>query len=274
MCIMHSSAHVCNGEYHFTGMADDNDASCIPSSFISLFWFDGSPACIAGRANHLSLSHTHTCSFTCSFRHLINSSPPNVSANIATSAEARVFSAILPEPCHLQYPSSHISVTMHFHIFPEHYKSDCPVELTVTEKALSLSGESYNITNADGEIVFKMDGHALSIRDKCVLENHHGHGILVARKKLRTMHERWEVCKGDDFDDDKLLFSVKKSSVIDFKTHLLVFLKENESEECPDFEVKGNFFDREVQIFHGDQVIAEVRTASRSCHHIPFFVGS
>ncbi|KAH7286667.1 hypothetical protein KP509_32G017100 [Ceratopteris richardii] len=88
------------------------------------------------------------------------------------------------------------------------------------------------------------------------------------------MHERWEVCKGDDFDDDKLLFSVKKSSVIDFKTHLLVFLKENESEECPDFEVKGNFFDREVQIFHGDQVIAEVRTASRSCHHIPFFVGS
>ncbi|KAH7299617.1 hypothetical protein KP509_24G020900 [Ceratopteris richardii] len=73
------------------------------------------------------------------------------------------------------------------------------------------------------------------------------------------MHERWEVAKGEHFDDDKLLFSVKKSSVVQFKTHLEVFLKENESEETPDFEVKGNFFEREAQIFHKDQLIAEVK---------------
>ncbi|KAH7286665.1 hypothetical protein KP509_32G017000 [Ceratopteris richardii] len=148
---------------------------------------------------------------------------------------------------------------MHFHIYPEQYKADIPVELTVSEKAMSMSGESYNVTNAQGEIVFKMDGHAVSIRDRCVLQDHHGHAILVARKKLRSMHERWEVAKGEHFDDDKILFSVKKSSMVQMKTHLKVFLKGNENDECPDFEVKGNFFEREAQIFHKDQLIAEVK---------------
>ncbi|MCO5589457.1 hypothetical protein L7F22_043424 [Adiantum nelumboides] len=99
------------------------------------------------------------------------------------------------------------------------------------------------------------------MRDKCVLEDHHGHATLVARKKLRSMHEtRWEVCKGElHFDDDKLLFFVKKCSMVAFKTHLEVFLQGNENDEAPDFEVKGNFMERDVQIFHKDQLIAEVK---------------
>ena len=148
---------------------------------------------------------------------------------------------------------------MHFHVVAEHYKSNSPVEFTVTKKALSLSGESFHITDPDGNVIFKMDGHALSIRDKCTLEDPHGHAILVARKKLRSMHERWEVCKGEHFDDDKLLFSVKKSSLVQFKTHLEVFLNGNDNDEAPDFEVKGNFFEREAQIFHKDQLVAEIK---------------
>ncbi|KAI5076512.1 hypothetical protein GOP47_0008577 [Adiantum capillus-veneris] len=148
---------------------------------------------------------------------------------------------------------------MHFHVVADHHKCPSPVELTVTEKSMSLSGESYTITDPEGNVVFKMDGHALSIRDKCVLEDHHGHAILVARKKLRSMHERWEACKGEHFDDDKLLFSVKKSSMVSFKTHLEIFLQGNENDDAPDFEVKGNFFQREAQIFHKDQLIAEVK---------------
>ncbi|MCO5604526.1 hypothetical protein L7F22_058693 [Adiantum nelumboides] len=148
---------------------------------------------------------------------------------------------------------------MHFHVVAEHYKSPSPVELTVTEKKMSLSGESYTVTDPEEKVVFKMDGNALSLRDKCVLEDHHGHAILVARKKLRSMHERWEVCKGEHFDDDKLLFFVKKSSMVGFKTHLTVFLQGNENDEAPDFEVKGNFMEREAQIFHKDQLIAEVK---------------
>jgi uncharacterized protein YxjI len=76
------------------------------------------------------------------------------------------------------------------------------------------------------------------------------------------MHERWEVCRGEDFNDADQLFTVKKSSVVQFKTHLVVFLKGNEDESSPDYEVKGNFLDREGQVFHKDQLVAEVRNHS------------
>ena len=52
---------------------------------------------------------------------------------------------------------------------------------------------------------------------------------------------------------------MKKSSLVQFKTHLEVFLNGNDNDEAPDFEVKGNFFEREAQIFHKDQLVAEIK---------------
>ena len=68
------------------------------------------------------------------------------------------------------------------------------------------------------------------------------------------------MCRGEEFNDADMLLTVKKSSVVQFKTHLEVFLKGNEDEKSPDFEVKGNFLDREAQVFHKDQLVAEVKT--------------
>ena len=82
------------------------------------------------------------------------------------------------------------------------------------------------------------------------------------------MHERWEVARGGHFSDDNLLFSVKKSSVMQFKTHLEVFLPQNSEESDPDFEVKGNFFEREAQIYWRDQLIAEVKSKKKKTRKI------
>ena len=75
------------------------------------------------------------------------------------------------------------------------------------------------------------------------------------------MRERWEVLRGGGghFSDDHLLFTVRKSTVMQFDTHLKVFLPQNSEESEADFEVKGNFFQRQAKIYRGDQLIAEVK---------------
>ncbi|MCO5561486.1 hypothetical protein L7F22_015107 [Adiantum nelumboides] len=69
--------------------------------------------------------------------------------------------------------------------------------------------------------------NALSIRDRYTLLGAKENPVLTARKKLVSMHERWEVCKGEHFHDDRLLSTVKKTSMMQFKTHLTVFLTGN-----------------------------------------------
>lgn len=133
------------------------------------------------------------------------------------------------------------------------------IELTVSEKKASLSGESYEIADADGNCLFKMDGHAFSVRDKCTLLNREGCPVLTARKKLMSMHDTWEVYAGDKCEAESRLFEVKKSSFFQLKTSLDVLLNGNSNDDCPDFRIKGNFFEREAQILKGETVIAEVK---------------
>ncbi|MCO5608560.1 hypothetical protein L7F22_062771 [Adiantum nelumboides] len=162
-------------------------------------------------------------------------------------------------------------------VVSEQYCEQRSVELTVSKKALSMSGEGFRITDSEGRLFFKMDGHALSIRDRCTLLDAEGNPILTARKKhesdscmfkssffnailqLISMHERWEVCEGEHFHDDALLFTVKKTSMMQFKTHLTVFLTGNDNDDAPDYEVKGNFMEREGQILHGRDLVAELK---------------
>ena len=75
------------------------------------------------------------------------------------------------------------------YVVSEDFKSDSPVELTVSQNALSASGEGFTISDENGNVIFKMDGHALSIRDRCTLLDCDGNPILTARKKVKfTLH--------------------------------------------------------------------------------------
>ena len=135
---------------------------------------------------------------------------------------------------------------------------DYPVDLTVSQNALSLSGEGFTISDSDNNVIFRMDGHALSIRDRCTLLDAEGNPILTARKNLVSIHERWQVARGGDFEEENLILSVRKSSLLQFRTHLEVFLNDEDREA--DYEVKGNFFSREVDIYNKDgDKIAELK---------------
>ena len=47
------------------------------------------------------------------------------------------------------------------YVVSEDFKSDSPVELTVSQNALSASGEGFTISDENGNVIFKMDAEDL-----------------------------------------------------------------------------------------------------------------
>ncbi|KAK9069991.1 hypothetical protein SSX86_010389 [Deinandra increscens subsp. villosa] len=127
-----------------------------------------------------------------------------------------------------------------------------PVDLTIVKKLLALSDGNFAVTDVNGNVMFKVKGKHISLRDRRVLLDAAGNPILSFQKKLRTMHNRWVVFRGDSSDSKDIIFSAKQSSLIQFKTSLDVFLGYNEKENLCDFKVKGSWFDRSCAIYAGD----------------------
>jgi hypothetical protein len=75
------------------------------------------------------------------------------------------------------------------------------------------------------------------------------------------MHNRWEVFRGDSTNASDLLFTAKKSSIIQLKTELDVFLASNTAEQACDFKIKGSYFERSCAFYLGSSntMIAQVR---------------
>ncbi|KAB1209000.1 Protein LURP1 [Morella rubra] len=53
-----------------------------------------------------------------------------------------------------------------------------------------------------------------------------------------TAHSRWQVFRGNSIESKDLLFSARKSSMLQVKTKLHVFLANNTAEDVCDFKVK------------------------------------
>jgi hypothetical protein len=76
------------------------------------------------------------------------------------------------------------------------------------------------------------------------------------------MHNRWEVFRGDSANASDLLFTVKKSSMIQFKTEMDVFLAGNTAQQVCDFKIKGNYFDRSCAFYLGNSTTMVAQVSS------------
>ncbi|KAL5196800.1 hypothetical protein ABZP36_000312 [Zizania latifolia] len=127
------------------------------------------------------------------------------------------------------------------------------VALTVTKKAISLTDGDFTVTDANGAVVLRVKGTLFSVRHRRVLLDAAGLPILSMQEKVFSMHNRWEVFRGDSSNASDLLFSVKKSSIIQLmKTEMDVFLAGNTAEQVCDFKIKGSYFDRSCVFYLGN----------------------
>ncbi|XP_043725256.1 protein LURP-one-related 10-like [Telopea speciosissima] len=128
-----------------------------------------------------------------------------------------------------------------------------PVDLTIVRKFLAEGEGNFSVTDVNGNIIFKVKGTLLSIHCHRVLLDANDNPVLSIRKKIWTAHSKWEVFRGDSSDSNDLLFYAKRSSMVQFKTQLNVFLAgNNTNEEVCDFKIKGSWSQRSCKIYIGD----------------------
>lgn len=76
-----------------------------------------------------------------------------------------------------------------------------------------------------------------------------------------TAHDRWQAYRGESTEAKDLIFTLKRSSLIQFKTKLDVFLATNTKEDVCDFKVKGSWFERSCVVYAGESntIVAQVK---------------
>lgn len=135
-----------------------------------------------------------------------------------------------------------------------------PIDLTIVRKMMTISEGNFGVTDANGNILFKVKGKFFSFRARRVLLDAAGNPIVSFQRKIMSMHSTWKVYRGDSKDSRDLLFTVRKSSLFQFKTQLDVFLASNTSKDNRDFKIKGSWFEKSCTIYAGksSNVIAQM----------------
>ncbi|KAI4365543.1 hypothetical protein MLD38_021520 [Melastoma candidum] len=145
-----------------------------------------------------------------------------------------------------KYPPSQVAV-----VAPR-YCAPCAVDMSVVRKVMTMSRGSFDVADLSGNILFKVRGSVLSLRDRRVLFDAAGNPLLTLQRKLVSMHRRWKAYRAESCDPRDLLFSVKRSSLVQLMgMRLHVYLANNTGEECCDFRVEGSWSRNNCVIYAG-----------------------
>ncbi|KAK9072992.1 hypothetical protein SSX86_007314 [Deinandra increscens subsp. villosa] len=99
----------------------------------------------------------------------------------------------------------------------------------------------HKVNGTDRPDIFQVHREPMSLRDHLTLVDAARNPILSFRRQLITSsHKRWVVFKGKSSDSNDILFSAKRSSLIQQKRSIDVFLARNKNEDLCDFKVIRN----------------------------------
>lgn len=152
------------------------------------------------------------------------------------------------------------------------YCAPAIVDLVISRK-MSLKEGTFGVTDLQDNILFKVKGKMFSLHDKRVLLDAQDQPIVSFQQKLLTAHRRWNAFRGESSDPKDLMFTVKKSSIIQlFGTGLEVFLASNTSKDNPDFKIKGSYSESSCTIYAGDSttVICQMRRQHNNIQSLMF----
>ncbi|CAI0423979.1 unnamed protein product [Linum tenue] len=145
-------------------------------------------------------------------------------------------------------------------VISPYFLAQYPVDLTVATKIMTLGENDFTVKDVNGTIIFRIKSKLMSLHDRRKLLDAAGTVLVSLQQKLMTAHRRWLAYRGDSKDSKDLLFTVRKSSFLQMRTELDVFLAGNEKEEVPDFKIKGSFSESSCVIYLGNtnKIIAQM----------------
>ncbi|KAM3361000.1 protein LURP-one-related 10 [Capsicum galapagoense] len=127
-------------------------------------------------------------------------------------------------------------------------------DFVISRKLKTLRHGEFDVSDMNDNSMFKVRGN-FGWHDKRVIFDTADKPLVTLKQKMMTEHSRWNAYRGQNTDDKNFLFTVKTTSVFQWKrkTELVVFLANNNSKEkdC-DFLIKGSWCERSCVIYAGD----------------------
>ncbi|GLJ12001.1 hypothetical protein SUGI_0181780 [Cryptomeria japonica] len=134
-------------------------------------------------------------------------------------------------------------------VVDQQFCSETATELTIWNKSLLFSGEGFTVLDSNGDLLFRVDTYALAA-NHLILMDSQGKVLLTLRRKLPSLHHRWEGFLGDKLHGQEPVFTVMKSSILPTKECVQVFMNCGFFwKPCSDYEVEGSFSQRYCTIF-------------------------
>eukprot|EP01018_Ginkgo_biloba_P039552 Gb_09869 [translate_table: standard] len=145
-------------------------------------------------------------------------------------------------------------------IVDEQFCSSIKTTLTVWKKSLLFSGDGFTVFDSTGDLVFRVDTYGSNVNDELTLMDGGGKALLTLRRKIPSLHSRWEGFLGEKLYGQKPLFTVRRSSILSTNASVEVFM--NSSYFCRncDYQVEGSFAQRCCTIHSASRrAVAEVK---------------
>ncbi|KAJ0028839.1 hypothetical protein Pint_34996 [Pistacia integerrima] len=149
--------------------------------------------------------------------------------------------------------STHPPVANPFSIIsPQFCAHTYPVQLAIVRKVKTITDGNFVVQDINGNILFKLKAADSIFHDRHVLIDAYGNPIVTLRDKIRSIHERWQVFRGESIESSALIFSAKRASLFQSKHNVNVFLAKNTEESLCNFRIRGNWPERSSVIYAGE----------------------
>ncbi|KAL2641241.1 hypothetical protein R1flu_008828 [Riccia fluitans] len=130
-------------------------------------------------------------------------------------------------------------------------------QFIVEQKVMTLSSGKFTIYDPQGRLLFEVENKFFGIHTKRILCDGKGIPLVLLKKMNLTLRDRWEAYRGEESNDDNLLFVLKKSSIYQVKPSYDIFMAANTAMSKPDFTLKGDLFQNNYTIFFHHTPVAE-----------------
>ncbi|KAG5585020.1 hypothetical protein H5410_045454 [Solanum commersonii] len=139
------------------------------------------------------------------------------------------------------------------YVIGSQYCTPNQVDVVISRKVKTLRYGEFVVSDMNGNFMFKVKGTTFGWHDKRVILDAADNPLITLKQKILTEHSRWNAFKGESTDNKDFLFTIKTTSIFQWKTKLAVFLANNNSKEKNyDYLIKGSWSDRSCAIYAGD----------------------
>ncbi|XAR66877.1 hypothetical protein NMG60_11013246 [Bertholletia excelsa] len=120
--------------------------------------------------------------------------------------------------------------------------------LTVHKTSVFFPGDGFVAYDSRGNLVFRVESYGpdRQPRDELVLMDSSGRCLLTLRRKIPSLHRRWEGFLGERARGQEPIFSVHRSSIIG-RSYVLVDVHGDADAE---YQIEGSFALRSCAIYH------------------------